>query len=676
MTIRPGRDGLAHIRTALAGAAPGSPQIKIGVVDGLPDLRHPSLRDASIEILSAMVPPDSGSPDDHGTKICSLIFGRGHGVNGLASSCSGLVLPVFFREAAAEGQARPVSQLDLARAISFGLERGVAVINISAGQKSATNETESYLDQVLQQSLERRVLVIAAAGNDGCACIHIPAAVDFVLSVGAVDASGRPLEMSNWAEAYRRNGLLAPGEDLLVAVPGGGITTGTGTSFATAVVSSVAALLLSIARREGYRLDPIDIRQVLIESATPCELEGEGACDRYLAGTLDSAAALALVHRTGNAGRSFVAPHAKERGPPQANQVREPIVQLTRGEFAMSESKTSEAAVLEPAGVLPSACSREQKPDESTATTGLKPQSDSVLPAALAPIVQSSTPSAGLTQQACSCGKGGACTCGGGQPPQIVFAIGALWFDFGTEARYDAFVQQQGLSDPITPEGLFGFLRDNPEFLSGLTFILMQGQVPIYAITPAGPFAQKAYDKMLATLRSSIEADPDDVQRASIPGFISGSTRLMNGMTVPVIFPDARGMYTWKSEELIAAAKKGVGKSPPDETLRNYLHRIYYELRNLGVTPQERALNYAATNAYQAANAFSNSVLAGFVLDDITVAKSPICRPDSDCWDIVLTMFDPENQNRPNVVYRFTVDVSEVLPVTVGDPRWWYARAD
>ena len=284
----------------------------LGIVDGIPDLSHPVLQGASIDVLETMIPPGATDPDAHGTSICSLIFGRGDSVQGLAPGCSGLVLPLFFRKAN-EGELRPVSQLDLARAISFGLERSVSIINISAGQKSVTTETESHLEQVIHQSVERRVLLVAAAGNDGCACIHLPAGVEFVLSVGALGAAGKPLASSNWAEAYRRNGLLAPGENLPVAIPGGGVGTGSGTSFAAAVVSGVAALLLSVALREGYQLDPLDIRQILIESATPCELEGDGACDRYLAGTLDAAAALATVHRAGRSRHSFATPHAADR---------------------------------------------------------------------------------------------------------------------------------------------------------------------------------------------------------------------------------------------------------------------------------------------------------------------------------------------------------------------------
>ena len=150
---------------------------------------------------------------------------------------------------------------------------------------------------------------------------------------------------------------------------------------------------------------------------------------------------------------------------------------------------------------------------------------------------------------------------------------------------------------------------------------------------------------------------------------ISGSTRLLNGMTVPVVYPDLRGMYKWRSHELIAAAKAAVGSATWRRVPRhhfNFLNRVYYELRNFGVAPQERALNFASTNAYQTQMVFAESAGRNLALDSITVAKSPICRPDFDCWDVQMQMFDPENERRASRVYRFTVDVSEILPVTVG----------
>ena len=646
---------LAIIQAALSDAGPGSSDILIGVVDGMPDLEHPSLRSSSIEVLEYMVPPDAAGVDAHGTGICSLIFGSGDPVTGLAPACKGLTLPLFFRKGH-ENAIRPVSQLDLARAISFALERGVSIINVSAGQKSVTTEAEGHLEQALEHCIERRVLVTAAAGNDGCACINLPAGVESVLAVGALDSKGQPLEASNWAEIYRRNGLLAPGENLPVAVPGGGVSAASGTSFATAVVTGVAALLLSVARREGYRIDPLDIRQILIDSAVPCELEGDGACERYLAGTLDAASALAMLHRVGASRSSFTAILAEQ------------VAQLGRGTSAMSISGANEVNVAEPSALTQAGCSCETKPEDETAAA-LKPRG--IFPAPdqpTGPVGQNSAVETGLTQQACACG--------GGQPPQLVFALGALWFDFGTEARYDALVQQLG--DPVranNPAELFAFLRQNLHFASGLTFILMQEQIPLYAIQPAGPFALQIYGAMLDALESSLDATRNKEQRVSIPGLISGSTRLLNGMTVPVVFPDLRGMYKWQSHELIAAAKAAVGKDvATDDAIFNFLNRVYYELRNLGVAPQERALNFAATNAYQTNVAFADSAGRNLALDSITVAKSPICRPDSDCWDVQLLMFDPENERRASRVYRYTVDVSDVLPVTVGTVRSWSVR--
>ena len=37
---------------------------------------------------------------------------------------------------------------------------------------------------------------LLAAGNDGCECLHIPAALESVLAVGAMDAQGKPLDFS------------------------------------------------------------------------------------------------------------------------------------------------------------------------------------------------------------------------------------------------------------------------------------------------------------------------------------------------------------------------------------------------------------------------------------------------------------------------------------------------
>jgi hypothetical protein len=123
------------------------------------------------------------------------------------------------------------------------------------------------------------------------------------------------------------------------------------------------------------------------------------------------------------------------------------------------------------------------------------------------------------------------------------------------------------------------------------------------------------------------------------------------------------------------------------KSLRNLLDRIYYDLRNLGQNSSERALNFVATNAFQAASVLAQTlipsvapltprgaqaVLTGTLqLDTITTERSAFCRKDSDCWDVKLRFFDPENDRRARPVHRFTVDVSGAIPVQIGPVRTW-----
>ena len=155
---------------------------------------------------------------------------------------------------------------------------------------------------------------------------------------------------------------------------------------------------------------------------------------------------------------------------------------------------------------------------------------------------------------------------------------------------------------------------------------------------------------------------------------------------VPIIWPELRGMYSWNTSALIEAVcgpppagnasqkvkDKSVQKA---QSVANFLLRVYDELRNLGITPQERAINFAATHAFLVAKVFEDAIKEGMDLDTIEMERSPICRLDSDCWDVKLTFFNPSKVfEQAGKVYRFTVDVSDVVPVTVGPVRSWFVR--
>ena len=109
--------------------------------------------------------------------------------------------------------------------------------------------------------------------------------------------------------------------------------------------------------------------------------------------------------------------------------------------------------------------------------------------------------------------------------------------------------------------------------------------------------------------------------------------------------------------------------------MHNFLSRIYHEVRNLGLTPQHRALNFAATNAFAVGEIYAAAVRDNMELDRVEAVPSPVGRPGSDCWDVEVYFFYPERQpRRCERVYRFTVDVSDTVPVTVGAMRSWFTR--
>ena len=219
---------------------------------------------------------------------------------------------------------------------------------------------------------------------------------------------------------------------------------------------------------------------------------------------------------------------------------------------------------------------------------------------------------------------------------------------------------------------LNGGLFDNRADVASLTWFLKIDETPIYAIAPAGPFASDVHDTLVQFLLEQVPPPKDSgrvaAERMAVAGIIVGETRLYTGERIPVIQPDQRSLANWTTDALLDAIRNISGDSDPDpiDQLRELLFRMYELTRNLGVSSQDRALNYAATDALALQNIFSQAdtqaVFKGMELDTVTVEKSPICRPDYDCWDVSIIFYDPNLLTRARRGIRYTVDVSDVLP--------------
>jgi subtilisin family serine protease len=221
--------------------------VVVGIVDGPVATGIPALRDADLRIAPGHEnrPFAAGAATRHGTHIASILFAR----QGLIPECRGLLAPVVGERD--DGAVVPADQFMLSRAIEMLVEAGATIINVSAGQRVAYPDADVVLRRALELCAERDVLIVAAAGNDGCACADLPAALPPVLAVGSHDGAGAPSAFSNFADAYLGSGLLAPGEDVWGLDPSGAEITATGTSYSAAIVSGVAALLMSAAAAQG-----------------------------------------------------------------------------------------------------------------------------------------------------------------------------------------------------------------------------------------------------------------------------------------------------------------------------------------------------------------------------------------------------------------------------------------
>lgn len=355
--------------------------------------------------------------------------------------------------------------------------------------------------------------------------------------------------------------------------------------------------------------------------------------------------------------------------------------------------------------------------------TGAPRETDGPGIVASAPVTITTQPKpaegAGVTAQHCGCGVQPSAPLNGSAVRSNIYAIGSVGFDFVTEARRDTYRQLMPRVDPATGrppvigEGpattvppnphdaiqLVNYLDGTPSESTKLIWTLNLELTPIYAIEAELPYAEDVYKLLRAALRgeSLPDTDPNFVSRVSIGGFLSGRTvRLFSGQILPVVVAQPRGLFTWNEPALLSAVIDAVTAQVPTDdveryteaartSLRNFIDKVYYLLRNLGQSSPDRALNFAATNAFQAASGILRAIFPEktglvvgvpgstgiFTLDSIEVSKSPFCRLDSDCWDVRITFFDPENDRRARIVLQFTIDVYDEMPVSLGPTRFF-----
>lgn len=194
---------------------------------------------------------------DHGTHVAGIAAGGGGRFNGVAPHSDIIAVQVFSQFDArvcanlgAPGPCVASFTSDQIRGLDFVLRqartRPVAAANMSLGGGRATTACDSdMIKMAIDDLLAANVATVIAAGNNGFGdAVSAPGCVSTAVTVAS---STKTDQISNFSNRSALVDLVAPGSDILSAVPGGDFATKSGTSMAAPHVAGALAALRSAA---------------------------------------------------------------------------------------------------------------------------------------------------------------------------------------------------------------------------------------------------------------------------------------------------------------------------------------------------------------------------------------------------------------------------------------------
>lgn len=212
--------------------------VTIAIVDSRVDTAHPDLAGriaGSVDFV-----PGRPLAERHGTGVAGIIAARPNnalGIAGIAPDARIMALRACWEKPGAG--ATVCDTLSLARALTYAIERGAGVVNLSL-----TGPRDLLLARLIQQATARGAVVVAAI-DEARPGASFPAFLPGVVSVGDERLSDR-----------LHTAYIAPGQGVLTTQPEGKWDLVSGSSYAAAHVSGLVALLrqLSGNRRSAEAL--------------------------------------------------------------------------------------------------------------------------------------------------------------------------------------------------------------------------------------------------------------------------------------------------------------------------------------------------------------------------------------------------------------------------------------
>lgn len=252
---------LPHIRTDLYGLSPNSIQffswpikkfdvekqwkysqgegVTVAVIDTGCDLNHEDLKDNIVKGFNFINPAQDPFDDNgHGTHVSATIAAINNGIGMVGVAPKSKIMPVKVLGADGSG-----NNINVAKGIVWAADNGADIITMSLGSVAPSDQIE----KAIEYAKHKESVIFCAAGNNGIESdILYPAKYKHTISIGAIDENLNICEFSCCGDELD---FLAPGYNIVSAVPNNQYASMSGTSMANPFAVGCAALLLSYARQ-------------------------------------------------------------------------------------------------------------------------------------------------------------------------------------------------------------------------------------------------------------------------------------------------------------------------------------------------------------------------------------------------------------------------------------------
>ncbi len=198
----------------------------------------------------------------HGNRVWGVLaatMDNDIGIAGVAGHCKIMLIRAGFHNT--DGVA-VLSSSHIAKGVIYAADNGARIINISSG---SSRYSESYR-AALQYAINKGVLIVASAGNEGVETPCYPAAYNLagILSVGASTRADHMADFSNYGDWVD---VSAPGQQIMTTLLNDGYGSTQGTSFAAPMVSGVAGLLIS----RNLSWTPAKVQDRIMNTVDTCQ---------------------------------------------------------------------------------------------------------------------------------------------------------------------------------------------------------------------------------------------------------------------------------------------------------------------------------------------------------------------------------------------------------------------